>query len=354
MARRDTDNTISAEDRKLSFAFEINVKETNSCLIFLLQKYFEKSRESLLEPIPAKKRTKELISQLKQFTSFNFKSSDLLKRLHFLQKEKVRIEKERQVDVNVHLVMNGGSELIKSGKYGPEIDDFSMALPANFPSNAGNSRYALKAPIDLYNALLSKKRVESLPTTLEDFYIPTYYERWISFYHRMIKIEERRYRKKMVNVFKEFNKLKFFERNTYLSRRRKTYLTLPGLSAHYPNPNYPVSAIVPAGIDYQPKASGKNADKLYGNDVIQTVIVNPVGRKPPLIQMLTIQNSLYARKAAEYIEEIDNQNWEEKQEEFERRQQEEREKAKERERNVKAQTNEINTTASDAASTTTG
>jgi hypothetical protein len=206
MARRDTDDTISAEDRKLLIAFEINAKETNSHLIFLLQHYFEKSRESLLDPIPIKKRTKELILQLKQVTSFNIKSStDLLKRLNFLQKEKVRIEIERQMDVNVHLVMNGGNELIKSGKYGPEIDDFSMALPTNFPSNAGNSRYALKAPIDLYNALLTKKRGESLPTTLEDFYIPTYYERWISFYHRMIKIEERRYRKKMIHVFKEFN-----------------------------------------------------------------------------------------------------------------------------------------------------
>lgn len=58
--------------------------------------------------------------------------------------------------------------LIKSGKFGPDIEDLTMPLPAGFPSTALLAKHALKPVLVEHEQVLSKLKVAALPTSLED------------------------------------------------------------------------------------------------------------------------------------------------------------------------------------------
>jgi hypothetical protein len=63
--------------------------------------------------------------------------------------------------------------LIKSGKFGPEIEEFTMPLPVNFPIRAGQSKFAIQPALELHEAVLQKLRVSALPQTLEECKVST-------------------------------------------------------------------------------------------------------------------------------------------------------------------------------------
>lgn len=58
--------------------------------------------------------------------------------------------------------------LIKSGKFGPDIEEFAMPLPANFPQRAGQSKFALKPVLTQHEKVIAKLKVQALPTTLAE------------------------------------------------------------------------------------------------------------------------------------------------------------------------------------------
>ena len=58
--------------------------------------------------------------------------------------------------------------LIKSGKFGPEIEEFTMLLPPTFPLRAGQSKYALQPVLTQYEKILSKLKIQALPSTIEE------------------------------------------------------------------------------------------------------------------------------------------------------------------------------------------
>ncbi|KAJ1439189.1 hypothetical protein B484DRAFT_391922, partial [Ochromonadaceae sp. CCMP2298] len=51
-------------------------------------------------------------------------------------------------DVEFTSVKSQEYELIKSGKFGPDVEEFTMPLPEMYPSRAGQSRYALRPALE--------------------------------------------------------------------------------------------------------------------------------------------------------------------------------------------------------------
>lgn len=80
--------------------------------------------------------------------------------------------------------------LIKSGKFGPEIEEFAMPLPAGFPQRAGQSKFALKPALTLHEKVIAKLKIQALPSTLEEvkvefapiFHITTYSIQYTEFF----------------------------------------------------------------------------------------------------------------------------------------------------------------------------
>ena len=60
------------------------------------------------------------------------------------------------------------SDLVKSGKFGPDIDEFSMLLPANYPNRAGQQKYALEPVLTLHEKVISKLKTAALPSKFEE------------------------------------------------------------------------------------------------------------------------------------------------------------------------------------------
>lgn len=59
-------------------------------------------------------------------------------------------------------------DMIKSGKFGPDIEEFAMPLPATFPVRAGQAKFALKPVLVQHEKVISKLKVQALPNTLEE------------------------------------------------------------------------------------------------------------------------------------------------------------------------------------------
>ena len=73
--------------------------------------------------------------------------------------------------------------LIKSGKFGPEVEEFTMQLPLYFPQQATMARHALRPNLQSHEVVLSKLKKNELPSTLDDVYEPTIGERMTVKYH---------------------------------------------------------------------------------------------------------------------------------------------------------------------------
>jgi hypothetical protein len=65
-------------------------------------------------------------------------------------------------------------DLIKSGKFGPDIEDFTMPLPPMFPLRAGQSKFALQPVLMEHEKVISKLKVQALPSTLEEVKVSWY------------------------------------------------------------------------------------------------------------------------------------------------------------------------------------
>ena len=74
---------------------------------------------------------------------------------------------------------------------------------------------------------------------------------------------------------------------TYIASRRSSYLTVPGMSEHYPNINYPVPAQLLPGVHFQrpPRQDRSLFDIVRGRKIIKSYFALPVGRKPSAEQL---------------------------------------------------------------------
>ncbi len=198
--------------------------------------------------------------------------------------------------------LNIDSSMIKSGKFGPEVDDFTMPLPLNFPTKAGQAKFALFDPLARYEESLKKLKVESLPTTLDDVHEPTIKERLNKWYHKMNKTDQKQFELELTKLIRVEATFRKVESSTYIAIRRKTYFQLPGLSRHYPNPNYPAPAVIPRNVDFKRGDICKTTfiDKLFGKEVLKSNVVPLVGRKPSQREMFTIQNRVYRMGGSTY------------------------------------------------------
>jgi hypothetical protein len=327
---------VSLEKMNLDIAFEIGISFFNANLINIYRNYFQQFL-SQTNNYHFKGKDKEVFQlmppasllDLQQLLSFSTKK----KHKHEKQSknkttdgEKIIPEGKSSEEISyyqllsnlfslqaLHLeekrpkkktIVSDGTELnnlIKSGKFGPDIEDFSMPLPNNFPTRAGLARHALQDNIDIYDKYLQKMKVQALPKTLEEVYVPTYSERMNTFYEKMLGVKERIYQKNLKNLLKPFMKLKYFQDHSYLVRRRTTYLSLPGLSNHYPNPHYPVPAIILKEHEFKVAKKVLYNTKLEDvKNPLKSVIVSKVGRKPSPEQMIEIQNNFYTNKITNF------------------------------------------------------
>lgn len=102
-------------------------------------------------------------------------------------------------------------------------------------------------------------------------------------YNRMLHTEERQYRVHMEESVEADVVLAVLTERTYFSSRRESFLTLPGMSPHYPNPNYPVPAQLLPGVRFQRPAENRHLtayEMLFGKKIIKSKFALPVGRRP--------------------------------------------------------------------------
>lgn len=187
---------------------------------------------------------------------------------------------------------------VKSGRYGPEVDDFSMPLPATYPIKAGHAKFALRPALEWYHRLLKKLKTESLPRTMEEVYEPSLRERASAYYHKLNKTQEKQFRTKLANLMMQTMKIQLMQENTYLCTRRTTHHRLPGLVSHYPNGFYQDPAIILSENEYPPPEKEKKSftSKLFGRPVVKSVVVSAVGRKPRPELIAELQSQAYGNQ----------------------------------------------------------
>lgn len=166
------------------------------------------------------------------------------------------------------------SATIKSGKYGPDIEEFSMLLPSNYPSHAGDAKYALQPALQHFHTVLDKLKVETLPKTLAGVSVPTLTENMSTLYHRLNQTELKNFRARLLMLIHHNLQLQYIEDHSYLATRRVSTLQLPGLTSHYPNPYYTVPAIITPESEFK-KADKKQRDgfRLFGRTVVASTQV---------------------------------------------------------------------------------
>lgn len=62
-----------------------------------------------------------------------------------------------------------------TGKFGPDVEEFSMPLPPNYPQHAGMQSHALKPALTLHERVLGKLRTAALPSRLEEVHVSACY-----------------------------------------------------------------------------------------------------------------------------------------------------------------------------------
>jgi hypothetical protein len=210
IAERETDRLILAEERQLEIGKELGISAVNTT--FLQQIRAVSPSVGWLQSIDIQ----AIVRGLDQ--------------LQMQKKEKIwKAFKKEEMDwleLNTTTMKN---PFIKTSKYGAEIEEFSMPLPINFPLRAGQAKFALEPPIKRYEEVLRKRSTVALPTTLEEVYEPTIQERITDYYRKVTKYEQKKYRTQVLDIFKQYYALKIVEEKAYVSRRRQSYLSLPGL-----------------------------------------------------------------------------------------------------------------------------
>lgn len=108
-------------------------------------------------------------------------------------------------------------------------------------------------------------------------------DRAVSTYHRLMRTEERQYRADMEMACEADAIIHLLAERSYYAARRQSHATLPGMQSHYPNPNYPVPALLLPGVRFirPPKDTKTSAfEMIFGKKVVSSKFALPVGRKP--------------------------------------------------------------------------
>ena len=159
--------------------------------------------------------------------------------------------------------------LIKNGRYGPDIEAFSIPLPNYFPKSAGCAGPALKAQLTQYEKLIKAAEKVALPTRPDP--PPPKFELGIKgFFDSLTGIEEKRIAK---SLKRDANLLLLTER-VYSAARREAQAILPGMESHYPNPLYSSPAVVE-----NTTFSKMHDHGLFMGSTDYMEIAPPVGRK---------------------------------------------------------------------------
>lgn len=173
--------------------------------------------------------------------------------------------------------------MIQSGIFGPDIVDFTMPLPPNYPRMAGLARFALQDSITNYQKILNSMKKKSLPTTANEVYVPTIVHKLKQAYHKAVKTKENEHRAKLEKSLAHDVRIHLLSERVYYTARRQSYYQLPCMTPHYPNPNYETPAVVPVFntvARVKEFASDKNFyAKLFGRKITISVTAEPVGRK---------------------------------------------------------------------------
>jgi hypothetical protein len=107
-------------------------------------------------------------------------------------------------------------------------------------------------------------------------------------YNKIRHTEERKYRADLEKAIEADAMVHLLAERAYIPRRREAYLTVPGMSAHYPNPHYPVPAQLLPGAHFQrPQNENKRSifDVVLGKKIVKSYFALPVGRKPSAQQL---------------------------------------------------------------------
>lgn len=241
-----TEEVIIAEKEGLACAHEKGLRKPNSRFITILHKRIEEvvKKNVVDQNLDANNDYLTLINLIDHYDLANYLQRDLVEELYEVQKKSVYDENAHRPPGPPATMQLLSSDMLKTGKYGPDIEAYSMPLPQYFPQNAGKAQYALAPAVSRYERVVTKFTKEQLPTTLEEVYVPTLRDQAVKLYHRINKTDEQLYRKRLQSILQVDIERQMVEENIYIGRRRQTFLSLPGLQRHYPNPNYPQPAII--------------------------------------------------------------------------------------------------------------
>jgi hypothetical protein len=107
-------------------------------------------------------------------------------------------------------------------------------------------------------------------------------------YHKIRHTEERKYRADLEKAIEADAMVHLLAERAYIPRRREAFLTVPGMSPHYPNAHYPVPAqLLPGAHFMRPKDGNKRSifDMVLGKKTVKSYFALPVGRKPTAQQL---------------------------------------------------------------------
>eukprot|EP00981_Chlorochromonas_danica_P005093 scaffold1034_cov175-Ochromonas_danica.AAC.19 len=286
-----TEEVIVAEKEGLACAHEKGLRKPNARFISILHKRLQDiiKKSSVEQSHNADNDSLTFMNLIDQYDLANYLERDLVEELYEVQKKSVYGENAHRPPGPPATMQLLTSDMLKTGKYGPDIEAYSMPLPQFFPQNAGKAQYALAPAVSRYERVVTKFAKEQLPTTLEEVYVPTLRDRAVELYHRINKTDELAYRKRLQSILQVDIERQMVEESVYIGRRRQTFLSLPGLQPHYPNPNYPQPAIILPEADFPPPTETKVSfmDKLFGRKVVRSTNYPPVGRKPAHIAGLS-------------------------------------------------------------------
>lgn len=274
---------LAAEMESLQCSQEMGLRMPNVGLLRLLAKAVDHHQQGMNES-----SSNELWQIHDSYDIQAYCERDLVEEAFQVQNESMHGIRARKPEASKHLQLVA-SEMIKTGKYGPDIEEYSMPLPAFFPARAGQCQYSLRPAIANYELSVNKFHKDLLPTTLAEVYVPTIRERATELYRHVSKADHRKYEVKLHSLMLCEARRKLLEDSFYVGSRRQTFLSLPGLSQHYPNPNYPVPAVITEDTEFTKPSSTKQSfvDTLLGRKVAASERCLAVGRKPKHLQGLS-------------------------------------------------------------------
>ena len=182
---------------------------------------------------------------------------------------------------------------INSGVYGPEISEYTMPLPANYPTQAGMAVFTLRHQLEEYELQLSKLKLRKMPSTLEEVYEPTIQDKINDIYHSIRQTKLKMERIEVEKSVTDEVKVAVLSNYVYPAGRRESCIRLTGLQPHYPNPYCEYQAVIST---FPPSGSNKNSMVDKNSIVVETKIFPPAGRKPNNRQLVEFSKFGFVRE----------------------------------------------------------